>query len=282
MTRSHLTATLVLAIVSAAGCATLGPPPPDQDASVRLAAGLAALDAGRYAESFDELVWVLASCPDRQAGLHARVALAALELDPRNPVSRPGVGAELLGELIQSPGTPDWLRPLSATAYLLALGLGAPAAADTAAPADEPAPAPAVVDEPHHPVAPEVPAAPAPDTGPVLPAADTRPPGEPVREPEDPVQAAGDPVQAAELTPVVTSRRPVFGCGPLLEKEPEVVAELPVLPGPSLAALLAETERDRDRVEELARAMESELDRLRLELAEARSELERIRRTLRP
>jgi hypothetical protein len=110
----------------ASGCATLRPVPPERNAAVRLAGGLSAYDDGRYADAFVELAWVTRSCPNREAGLHAKAALAALELDPRNSAGRPGVGTRLLADLILDPRTPERLRPLIESTYLLGLGLGAP------------------------------------------------------------------------------------------------------------------------------------------------------------
>jgi hypothetical protein len=233
----------VLTVV--AGCATLRPAPAGYNASTRLAAGLAAHDEGRYAAAFEEFAWVARSCPGREAGVQARAALASLELDPRNRAGRPGVGTELLADLILDPVTPGWMRPVLQNTYLLSLGLGAP-------PARRP-----VADTAARPAAPLVPA----DTA--VPAADRQPP------------AAVAPVSPASAVPV-------RGCGPVLVATAAPPPTLPTLPGPSLRALLAEAETERDQLAGRTAAMETELARLRDELARTRSELERIRRTLRP
>jgi hypothetical protein len=231
-------------------------PPPERDATVRLAAGLFAYDEGRYAEAFEEFVWVARGCHGRTAGVQAMAALAALELDPRNPVGRPGVGTELLAELILDPRTPDWLRPVATTTYLLGLGLGAPAA-------EAPRTAtPSPVTEPPEPTEPT-------DT---TDTTDTTEPTEPM----------GPPQREPTRTVLVEPDAPVYGCGPALPETATVTLALPSLPGPSLIALLVEAETQRELVEGRAEAMEAELTSLRQQLAEARGELERIRRTLRP
>ncbi|MFP4623722.1 MAG: hypothetical protein ACLFRX_06035, partial [Gemmatimonadota bacterium] len=118
---------ILLAPLLAAGCAAIGPDrSPEQNARFRLDRGLTALDAGRYAAAFDDLAWVYSRCPAREAGAHALAALAALELDPRHPDGRPEVAADLLGRMIQEPGTPRWVRPLAETTFLAARELGAP------------------------------------------------------------------------------------------------------------------------------------------------------------
>jgi hypothetical protein len=247
---SRLIQAASLAMLTAvAGCATLRPAPAEHNAATRLAAGLAAHDEGRYATAFEEFVWVARSCPGREAGVQARAALASLELDPRNRAGRPGVGTELLADLILDPVTPGWMRPVLENTYLLSLGLGAPPGrrpvADTAA----------------------LRAAP---TDPAVPAA---PPPRPAEDRQPPTAVA--PVPPASAVPV-------RGCGPVLVASAAPPPTLPTLPGPSLRALLAEAETERDQLAGRTAAMETELARLRDELAQARSELERIRRTLRP
>lgn len=231
----------------AAGCATLKPAPPERNATVRLNAGLSAYDAGRYAEAFEELAWVARGCPGQEMGIRARSALAALELDPRNRAGRPAVGSELLADLILDTRTPDWLRPVIESTYLLGLGLGAPAARG-----------------PQEPLA-DRPPAPLQSAG---PPPDVAPPGD--------APVAADPEPGAGW-----SAAPVRGCGPVLA-ETTAPTTLPTLPGPSLLAMLGDVELERDTALGRAASLEGELARLRTELAEARAELERIRRTLRP
>jgi hypothetical protein len=244
---------LLVLLLSMGGCATLqSAPPADRDAALRMDRGLAALGAGRTEAAFEELAWVVAHCTGREAGAHARLALAALELDPRNDTGRPAVGTALLGELILDPRTPPPLIPMAETAYLLALGLGA-------RPAPEVGPA---ADTTAVPAAPGDPAAPDPEAAEPVPGA---PPPAPVQ-----ALAAG------------RADAPVYGCGPMLEADPARVADLPTLPGPSLAAMLARERAARETEAARATGLSGELDALRQELTATRAELDRIRRTLRP
>lgn len=115
-----------LALLLLGACAVHQPgPPAERNATLRLERGLAALEAGRYRESFDDLAWVYSHCPGHEAAAHALAGLTALELDPRNPLARPGLGVELFGRLIRSPAPPRWTRPLLEAAYLESLALGA-------------------------------------------------------------------------------------------------------------------------------------------------------------
>jgi hypothetical protein len=244
---SRLTRPLALALLLSAGaCASLQlAPPAERDAALRLDLALAALQAGEHGEAFEELVWVMTHCPDREAGMYARSVLVALELDPRNPTGRPDVGTRLAADLILGGGTPDWLRPLVETTYLLALGLGAPA------PSATPASPGAAVDRALEPL-------------------DHASPEMGVQE--------GPP--AAPVT--VQSGPPVHGCGPPVDATLRAGAELPALPGPSLARMLATAESERDAAAARALSLDAELETLRREIAATRAELDRIRRTLRP
>ncbi len=235
-----------------AGCAALlRAPPPELDATLRLSAGLEALDEGRHSQAYEELAWVATSCAGRAAGLEARVALAALELDPRNPVGRPEVGTELLGQIILGTRTPEWIRPIAESTYLLALALGAPEPEEA-----EPIDAEAEVERPL----------------PIPPPADDR-------TPEDQEQRE-PPASPPPVEPVPAEG--VHGCGSVLEETDTPTLVLPLLPGPSLVEILAEAEAGRAQAEERIQALEAELERIRLELAQTRGELERIRRTLQP
>jgi hypothetical protein len=231
----------LLAIV--AGCATLRPASPERDAAGRLAAGLDAYEGARYPDAFEELAWVARSCAGRELGAHATAALGSLELDPRNPNGRPGVGMQLLADLILDPYTPGWLRPVVEGTYLLGLGLGAP-------PGRAPQEAGGGTD------------------------ADSPTSSATPREGAQPT-AAVTPFAALE------AEGRVHGCGPALIAT-GVEATLPALPGPSLRAMLGAAEADRDRWRGRTTALESELAKLRAELEEARAEVQRIRRTLRP
>jgi hypothetical protein len=307
---SRLIPAVALALLNVvAGCATLGTAPPDRDASLRLAAGIAAYDDARYAEAFHEFAWVARNCPAQEAGVQARAALASLELDPRNRLGRPGVGTQLLADLILDPRTPAWLRPAVETTYLLSIGLGAPPGRGPHTPtADLPG-------EWTEPGERTDPAEPDERTEPDLPSERTEPdernepgdrtkpgertepgdrtkpgertepdlPGERTEPGESAAAAADDgPSRVAAAPAVVHEDNAVRGCGRILAETGPAPAMLPMLPGPSLRAMLGEAEAARDVLEERVAAMETELSRLRVALAEARSELERIRRTLRP
>lgn len=292
-------------LLVAGGCAALAPaPPPEHDATLRLASGLSALDAGQHAEAYDELAWVFAHCHGRVAGAHALSAMAALELDPRNPAGRPAVGMNLLGDLILDPGTPEWLRPLVRTTYALGLGLGAPP------PGRARPPTPVPVEEPDTMADPVVDTLPRadPDTLPVvvpdtIPAVvqDTEsvamPATVPVAEPDtvpgapeadDPrmiEESPADPDQATLPEPVQeidTIAAQVHGCGPPLDTTSPADTTLPTLPGPSLADMLGEAEAELAALADRAEALQEELATVRRALAETRAELDRIRRTLRP
>jgi hypothetical protein len=274
----HLALALILL---AGGCAALRPsPPPERDAQLRLTQGLHALRAGEYAEAYDRLAWVMAHCPGREAGVKAQVAVAALELDPRHPGGRPELGLEILGDLILDPHAHDWLRPLTRTTYLLALGLGAgemvPPATATGEDAD-----------------PEDPEAEAPDqaTEPVdLVEPTERPDPEEAAAPDEPTETLQDTViRAVEPrdtvrpdTTIPFETGPIYGCGQPVQVRIAADAELPRLPGPSLAAMLGAAEAERDAEAARAATLLTELNAARRELAETRAELERIRRTLRP
>jgi hypothetical protein len=272
---SRLTRPLALALVlGTAGCAALQPAPPaDRDAALRLESGLAALEAGRTAAAYEELAWVAAHCTARSAGLHARLGLVALELDPRNEAGRPAIGTELLAELILDETTPLWLRPALESSYLMARGLGAPAPGAMArAPADEAGDAP----QADPPVTDTAAAAlPPADTA----AVDTMPvaagPPEPV--PDEAVEAPA-PLEAW-LTP---ADGPVYGCGEVLVPVARPATELPTLPGPSLAAMLTRVREERDAQAARATGLDTEIAELRRQLEATRAELDRIRRTLRP
>src|SRR5690606_35606741 len=148
------------------------------------------------------------------------------------------------------PGTPDWLRPLTEASYLMAAALGAaPAAVPPTGPPDSVDSAPLASRD-----------SAAPDTADI----DARAaPREPVR-----YSAVDD--------------GPADNRGPAVDADDWVTPDLPVLPGPSLVALLAEAEASRDASTDRAESLDAELRALRQRLQETEQELERIRRTLRP
>lgn len=257
---------LIIAVATAmGGCASLTPAQPELDARHRLDRGLSALEAGAYPAAFDDLAWVYSNCWGREAAVHALLALAALELDPRNERARPSVGTDLLGRAISGPGTPHWARPLVETSFLTALALGAPhpgepdyARADHAR-GVEPAPG-----------------EPAPDEHPEdeLPVDDELP--------ADEEHAADEPATTAEaaLDPPTTGS--ATGCGQVIDAEGWVAPPLPELPGPSMTDLLARAESRRDSLAIRTDFLQRQLDSALEDLQATRAELERIRRTLNP
>ena len=244
---------LIGAMLGLGACSALRPAPPiERDAEYRLDRGLAALDAGSYREAFDDLAWVYSHCPDRARGAEALIAMAALELDPRNQAGRPAVATDLLGRVVREPAPAAYVRPVAESMYLMAIALGAP-------------PAPAALT----------------GTGPAVPPSQVAP--APVRD---------STPRGADTTGVLRTRaadvldppaeEPAEGCGPRIAPEDWVAPRLPQLPGPSLVALLAESERARNASAAETSTLRAELEATRQRLAETEAELERIRRTLRP
>ena len=240
------------ALLTLSACAALRTEPPiERDAGYRLDRGLAALEAGEYADAFQELAWVYTHCPDHSRGAEALVAMAAMELDPRNDAARPGVATDLLGRVIREATSPGFVRPLAESAYLMARTLGAPAAPSWVAPESTGAAAPAgqvVADS-------AVPAVPGAAGGPVTGVADIL--GSPAGE-------------------------PAHGCGARIAREGWVAPRLPDLPGPSLVSQLATAEQAREASSAEVARLRAELQAAQQRLAETEAELERIRQTLKP
>lgn len=273
----RVTQLLTLALLLATGACTLvtTASPPREDAGDRLERGLAALDAQQYRTAFDELAWVYSRCAGHERGVHALVGLAALELDPRNRAGRPDLAVDLLGRILTRPGPPQWLLPLSESAYLMALALGAPPVGPSGAalqgvPVDTMQADPVRTDTVRT------------DTS----RADTTA-ADP--DPADPWPAAiRDTTNAVDRSPPATpaprpwTGEPVAGCGPATTDEDWVAPPLPTLPGPSLVSLLSQMEASRDSAVARSAALNAELEALRQRLQETEQELERIRRTLRP
>lgn len=259
---------LVIAAATAmGGCATLiTDRPEDLDARHRLERGLSALDAGVYTSAFDDLAWVYTHCAGREAAGHALLALAALELDPRNDRARPAVGTDLLGRAITGPTAPGWVRPLAETSFLTALALGAPHPGEVDGAGHEGHEAHEEADG--DPVTPPQ-AEPSRPAGPIS--------GADLEDPADPAMTA----EAALDAPAATAG-PAYGCGRRVPTEDWLAPELPELPGPSMAALLSRAEARRDSLSTHAVSLEQELASLRAQLQATREELERIRTTLKP
>lgn len=122
MTRMPLLAGIVLVM---AGCATLrgvrGGPSPESE----LMRGLSALRAQQFDTARLVLEPVYRMNWQEDVGQQALLALAAAELDPRNPTRRLWAGAELAGRLLSIEQAPAWAAPVAETLYLMAMESGA-------------------------------------------------------------------------------------------------------------------------------------------------------------
>lgn len=266
--------TIFAAAMMIGGCAALTPDrPEDRDARHRLDRGLSALDAGAYAEAYDDLAWVYSHCPGQESGSRALIALAALELDPRNRQARPAVGSRLLAEAIQGPGAPRWARPLTETVFLTALALGAPHP-DGSGPHTETTAVDSTADTAADSTA---------DNG------DTAAAGVSAHAESERARTAAieaDQRAVPVLDPALQSpgddSGPVYGCGDAVTVEDWAPPALPTLPGPSMAMLLTTAEAGRDSAMVRVDTLQAELAAVRDQLAATRAELERIRKTLKP
>ena len=107
-----------------AGCATLSRPLQSRG-ETEYREGLAALARGEYRQAYERLAWVTQHYGHEAIGQQALLAMAALELDPRNPARRMPVGADLAASYLRLPRKAEWTQPVAQTLYLLALELGA-------------------------------------------------------------------------------------------------------------------------------------------------------------
>lgn len=106
------------------GCATLKAPL-ESRGEKRFEQGLEALSRGDYRTAQEHLTWVVQNDSDKKHGKQAMLTLAALEMDPRNPARRIGVGADVVATYLSLPEKPAWTQPVAQTLYLLSLELGA-------------------------------------------------------------------------------------------------------------------------------------------------------------
>ena len=91
----------------------------------RLEEALAALARGDYPSAQEGLSWVAQHDVDDDHRREALLALAALELDPRNPARRIAVGTDVAASYLSLQETDAWTIPVAQTMYLLGLELGA-------------------------------------------------------------------------------------------------------------------------------------------------------------
>jgi DNA repair exonuclease SbcCD ATPase subunit len=115
---------VVLVTGTVHGCATLQGER-EADPEQHLAWGLAALEQQDYHTAHAHLAWLVSYHWHRPVGQRALLALAAAEADPRNPVRRLGVSAQLASDYLRLEETPDWLHPVMESFYLMTLELGA-------------------------------------------------------------------------------------------------------------------------------------------------------------
>jgi tetratricopeptide (TPR) repeat protein len=105
-------------------CATLKAPF-ESSAEERFNQGLEALARGEYPVAYGHLSWVAEHHSHEKYGQQALLALAAMELDPRNQSRRIEVGADMAANYLRLPEKPLWTQPVAQTLYLLSLELGA-------------------------------------------------------------------------------------------------------------------------------------------------------------
>jgi hypothetical protein len=105
-------------------CATLKAPF-ESSAEERFDQGLEALARGEYPVAYGHLSWVAEHHSHEKYGQQALLALAAMELDPRNQSRRIEVGADMAANYLRLPEKPLWTQPVAQTLYLLSLELGA-------------------------------------------------------------------------------------------------------------------------------------------------------------
>jgi hypothetical protein len=97
----------------------------DSRADQRLAVGLAAAQRGDYVTANEELGWVVERYGDQEIGQQALLAVAAVEMDPRNPQRRLPLGADLIESYLRLETQPDWVVPVAQTLYLMSMEMGA-------------------------------------------------------------------------------------------------------------------------------------------------------------
>ncbi|MGH7466763.1 MAG: hypothetical protein ACRENP_02145 [Longimicrobiales bacterium] len=93
----------------------------DSRADQRLAVGIEAFQRGDYVTANEELGWVVERYGDEGIGRQALLAVAAVEMDPRNPQRRLALGAELIGSYLRLDEHPDWVMPAAQTLYLMSM-----------------------------------------------------------------------------------------------------------------------------------------------------------------
>ncbi|HEX6694628.1 MAG TPA: hypothetical protein VF035_08040 [Longimicrobiales bacterium] len=121
MKRAPLILGLTVLLTSCAVLSGVGEP----DAEAELDRGLTALRAREYNDARRILEPLYQSSWREPVGQEALLALASMELDPRNPERRLWAGADLAGRLLGIPQASPADIPVAETLYLLAIELGA-------------------------------------------------------------------------------------------------------------------------------------------------------------
>lgn len=134
----RLSVPLVLVAALAGACAALDLNRDRQDPDREFDRALAAWRTGDYRSARHALLRVYNGFAERPVGQRALLALAAAELDPRNPDRRLDAASAFAARYIHEPGVPEWSRPVAEALYLLALDLGAREAAPVPALPDTP------------------------------------------------------------------------------------------------------------------------------------------------
>ncbi len=119
---------LVLLAGLTAGCAALGIDHGRMDPERDLQRALHAWRIGDYDAARGGLLEVYGGFADRPVGQRALLALAATEIDPRNPDRRLDFASAFAARYLREPDAPEWAQPLAEALYLLAVDLGGQAA----------------------------------------------------------------------------------------------------------------------------------------------------------
>jgi hypothetical protein len=96
----------------------------NSNAEERFTAGLVALRRGDFAQANTDLRWVAEHYPDKEIGREALLAVAALEVDPRNPRRRLAMGVDLAESYLRQEDKERWSEPVVQSLRLLAMELG--------------------------------------------------------------------------------------------------------------------------------------------------------------
>jgi hypothetical protein len=104
------------------GCASLRYADQPRPETV-LESGLEAHQEQEFVSAYSQLSWIYENFWDRAVGERALLAMAAVELDPRNPGRRLGTGAEIASWYPELPTAQPWTAPVARTLQALAVEL---------------------------------------------------------------------------------------------------------------------------------------------------------------